>query len=430
MATRNRAKPRVFVGSSKESLDYAYAIQQNLDDDAEVTVWKQGIFDLTKTTVESLIRALDRTDFAIFVFAPNDVLRLRRKSFAAVRDNVVFELGLFMGRLGRSRTFAVAPRGKQNLRIPTDLAGVTLGGYNTRADKNLEAALGPFCNQVRRQLRKVGLRVKRPVRRLLRRGDLVVEKASYGARRHRVDVTEALNRLIKKGRLAAYVGNQLGGDPCPNVRKDLQITYSFKGTANSLVIPEGYDLTLPPDVAQVTLSPSDLIDRLLNKLVVHIADSTGIKIRDMGAHVFAIYSTATGQMLRRIARDSLRDVPPSAARDWQKGQGVVGWCWEIQEKVVLDLTDIAHRDVAATEWNARSPADRLGMTFEEFRSTTKPFKAVFAVPIQVLDTFIGALSVNIDKAADVSVGNVWPKPIRDLMYTTAANIASLAPAGS
>src|SRR5437879_617847 len=96
---KNRAlRPRLFIGSSNESLDYAYAIQQNLEDDAEVTVWKNGIFQLTKTAVESLIKALDKSDFAVFVFAPNDVLRLRKKNFAAVRDNVIFELGLFMGK--------------------------------------------------------------------------------------------------------------------------------------------------------------------------------------------------------------------------------------------------------------------------------------------------------------------------------------------
>src|SRR6266567_8578536 len=120
-------RPRLFIGSSKESLDYAYAIQQNLEDDAEVTVWKQGVFQLTKTTVESLIKALDRTDFAVFVFAPNDALRLRQKKYAAVRDNVVFELGLFMGKLGRHRTFIVVPKANKQLRIPTDLTGLTLG---------------------------------------------------------------------------------------------------------------------------------------------------------------------------------------------------------------------------------------------------------------------------------------------------------------
>jgi predicted nucleotide-binding protein len=77
-------RPRLFIGSSAESLEFAYAIQQNLEDYAEATVWKQGVFELTKNAVESLVKALDRSDFAVFVFAPNDTVRLRQKNYRAV----------------------------------------------------------------------------------------------------------------------------------------------------------------------------------------------------------------------------------------------------------------------------------------------------------------------------------------------------------
>jgi predicted nucleotide-binding protein len=127
MRKQPKVKPRVFVGSSVESLAVAYAIQENLENDAEVTVWPQGIFELSKTAVESLIRALNRSDFAIFVFAPNDTLKLRQKKHAAVRDNVIFEFGLFIGKLGRSRTFIVVPKDQKDLRIPTDLMALHLG---------------------------------------------------------------------------------------------------------------------------------------------------------------------------------------------------------------------------------------------------------------------------------------------------------------
>src|SRR5213083_2038761 len=139
MPKKKASRPRLFVGSSKESLRYAYAIQANLDEDAEVTVWTQGFFKLSKASVESLVQAFGRSDFAVFVFAPNDVLRLRKNTYNAVRDNVVFELGLFMGKHGRNRTFIVVPKGSQRLRIPTDLLGITPGTFDAnRQDRNLQ----------------------------------------------------------------------------------------------------------------------------------------------------------------------------------------------------------------------------------------------------------------------------------------------------
>lgn len=142
-------KPRVFVGSSKEHLGLAYAIQDCLAPDADVTVWTQGVFEVSKSALESLLTALDRMDYGVFVFAPDDVVTMRGKKMQAARDNVVFELGLFMGRMGRGHGFVVAPEG-HNLRVPTDLLGTTPAVYNTsRAATEPAAALATACNQIR-----------------------------------------------------------------------------------------------------------------------------------------------------------------------------------------------------------------------------------------------------------------------------------------
>jgi predicted nucleotide-binding protein len=146
------SRPRIFVGSSTESLYIAYAVQTNLEHDAEVTVWSQGLFKLSQTSVTSLESALDRFDAAIFVFTPDDVQIMRDESRAAVRDNVIFEFGLFMGSLGSERTFIIRPR-QTELHIPTDLWGIVPADYAPdRSDDNWEAALGPACHKIRTQL--------------------------------------------------------------------------------------------------------------------------------------------------------------------------------------------------------------------------------------------------------------------------------------
>lgn len=142
-------KPRVFVGSSSESLPIAYAIQELLPE-MEVTVWSQGIFKLSSNILDDLIRTLDNTDYGVFVFSPDDLVNIRDQQFSAVRDNVVFELGLFVGRLGKLRSYFIIPQGRQDFRLPSDLIGVTPAEFDPgRRDKNLHAALGPAVNKIR-----------------------------------------------------------------------------------------------------------------------------------------------------------------------------------------------------------------------------------------------------------------------------------------
>lgn len=52
-------KPMLFIGSSSESLDVAYAAQENLEDCAQVIVWKQGLFELSRNFLDSLLDTLD-----------------------------------------------------------------------------------------------------------------------------------------------------------------------------------------------------------------------------------------------------------------------------------------------------------------------------------------------------------------------------------
>ena len=119
----------------------ANALKKRLRRRTIPTVWSKGIFRPSKTNIESICQALDEFDYAAFVFAPDDVVNKREKILDAPRDNVVFEMGLFLGKLGRERVFFVVPRGTR-LHLPTDLDGVVPVEYDpTDQTNNVDAAV-------------------------------------------------------------------------------------------------------------------------------------------------------------------------------------------------------------------------------------------------------------------------------------------------
>lgn len=147
----------MFIGSSTEGLNVAEAIQLNLDYACEVTIWSQGVFGLGQGTLESLVDRLSDFDFAALVLTPDDVTVSREQLEQSPRDNVLLELGLFIGALGRERTFVVYDRGK-TLKLPSDLAGVTPATYQVHSSGNLQASLGAATTLIKGTIDRFGKR--------------------------------------------------------------------------------------------------------------------------------------------------------------------------------------------------------------------------------------------------------------------------------
>ena len=159
MAT-DSTRTSVFVGSSSEGVEFARAVRASLEQDAEVTLWEEGVFEVGQTFVESLTQALSRFDFAVLVLTPDDVVQSRSTALSGPRDNVIFELGLFMGKLGRGRTF-ILQQSDSSLKIPSDLSGVTTAIYHwPRGDKNYRAAVATACDSIRDKIRSLGALIK------------------------------------------------------------------------------------------------------------------------------------------------------------------------------------------------------------------------------------------------------------------------------
>src|SRR5437868_2774256 len=96
-------KSRVFIGSSATGESIARAIEQNLNHSSETYLWPH-MFPPGKSNLESLVEAAATLDFAALVLTPDDLTESKGTTMNSPRDNVLFELGLFMGRLGRERT--------------------------------------------------------------------------------------------------------------------------------------------------------------------------------------------------------------------------------------------------------------------------------------------------------------------------------------
>jgi predicted nucleotide-binding protein len=154
-------RPRLFIISSAEALEPAYEVASQLDRTALPTVWTNGVFFAGGYTLEALEKAVVQSDFAVAIAQPDDVVRSRKSQRPTVRDNVIFELGLFMGHLSRHRAVLLHPRVK-DLKLPSDLQGLTLISYENNKTEDLSARLTPACHEIRKLIQSLGVRTFQP----------------------------------------------------------------------------------------------------------------------------------------------------------------------------------------------------------------------------------------------------------------------------
>ena len=117
-------KRKLFIGSSGEALPIANKvkaiIQSNFRNSIEVKVWSETKWKNLTSVLDNLTNNLDEFYYAVFICTPDDVIYSRKEFFYTSRDNVIFEFGLFLSRLGKERTFLILPN-KLNYKKQTPL---------------------------------------------------------------------------------------------------------------------------------------------------------------------------------------------------------------------------------------------------------------------------------------------------------------------
>jgi hypothetical protein len=137
MKPREPTKPTIFIGSSSKSLGVAQKLRDGLSKIGKVTVWNEctALDDPGSHLLQNLLGISQVFDFAIMVFGPDDNLLTDKSQVLKVpRDNVIFELGLFMSQLGPGRAFVVVAKGNEPLEIMNDIEGLLYVSYNPLDD--------------------------------------------------------------------------------------------------------------------------------------------------------------------------------------------------------------------------------------------------------------------------------------------------------
>jgi hypothetical protein len=143
-------KPRIFIGSSNEGRKKANLIKKQLSKVADCQVWHEGFFENNKSYFESLSESATLFDFGILVATAEDEQLKRGKIESVARDNILFEFGLYAGRIGRKRSFFLKEKG---LDLPSDLFGISLLEFTDEKDDGGKS-LTDICKSLRKRVKE------------------------------------------------------------------------------------------------------------------------------------------------------------------------------------------------------------------------------------------------------------------------------------
>lgn len=154
---QRNATPILFVGSSRESLPIVEALVAGWKSSPFVVhPWTGGVFTPSQFPIDDLASQLAACDFAALVLGPDDLVLSRGTTSNAPRDNVLFELGLFMGAIERSRTLFIIPA-DDDVKIPTDILGLNPLKLVLRTG-SLADNVAPVCGEITTLIQRMGPR--------------------------------------------------------------------------------------------------------------------------------------------------------------------------------------------------------------------------------------------------------------------------------
>jgi len=142
-------KRKLFIGSSSEGINIAEQLKikiiKECGDWIEPKLWSEDkVFTLNKSTLHNLIQSSRKYEYGIFVATADDITEKRKETFKTMRDNVLFEAGMFIGSLGLTRAFLLVD---SECKLPTDYLGITVPVYDSL---NLDEKISEIVEEIKK----------------------------------------------------------------------------------------------------------------------------------------------------------------------------------------------------------------------------------------------------------------------------------------
>lgn len=123
--------------------------------------WLAREFAVAPTIIDGLRRATEKYDFAFFILTPDDSIESGGQQGKSARDNVLFEMGLFLGVLGYDRVKAVVLAGEEaheRVKIPSDLGGVIINRFTATDPDDLLSSADDAAEPLKIAINELGRR--------------------------------------------------------------------------------------------------------------------------------------------------------------------------------------------------------------------------------------------------------------------------------
>jgi hypothetical protein len=154
-------KRKLFIGSSSgPGLKIAKTVKARVTnvckDWIECDIWNRGdVFGINRSFLDSLLRASQQYHYGIFVATKDDPTVKKGASVVEPRDNVIFEVGLFLGSMGVSRSFLLVEKG---VGLPSDFEGIAVPRFSIEDEQSALSAVDQIIRRIERTRKSFNLK--------------------------------------------------------------------------------------------------------------------------------------------------------------------------------------------------------------------------------------------------------------------------------